>query len=63
MTPKPSNHVPIDRITISKRPIHAQHCRCHQCEPDESIWPSHQTGILCLLIAIAGIAINLISFS
>lgn len=53
--------VPVEKITVQR--IHSADCRCDCCNPDASIWPSPMTGFACLLIAIAGIAVNFISFT
>ncbi len=55
------SRIPVEKITVQR--IHSADCRCDCCAPDASIWPSPLTGLACLLIALAGIAVNLISFA
>lgn len=57
------SHIPVEKITLRKMPIHDALCRCDECAPDAGIWPTPLTGFACLLIALAGIAVNFISFS
>lgn len=57
------SRIPLDKITIRKMPIHPATCRCQNCAPDAGIWPTPLTGLACLLISIAGIAVNYITFN